>query len=334
MNTSRLMKLRSWKQAFLHLCDPEEGPDDARGVHSFLSHPESIRLLSQCLEPFDVPSSKSKVEFESRTAAIHVSPPPQAPYSLEEIKADALWLSQKATIDEVTALRITILEWQDRPATRLLTGFSEEEGMSLLDAGGVDKFRASLAGSQVMDALKTTASRDEDTSTFLSEQSRRSRLRYLYLSERIHILKISRKLLSISLRDTIPNGVTESNIYHPIQRESHGDDSLGDLGSSIFKGKLNGDEYMLFLKDCINAIKSRLEAFHRDGGWFGATEADEESEAAWRTTLIEEVIHIMQIIFLQLEASTIIPTADLFISWLCLVADYGFLESVSVVSTL
>lgn len=327
---SQPLRLLSWKRAFLHLCDPEENPDHARSVHSFLSHPESVHLLSQCLKPFDASFPKSKVEFESRTAAIHVSPPPQAPYNLEEIKADALWLSQNAAIDEVTALRITILEWQDRPATRLLAGFSEEEGISLLDAAGVDNFSASLAGSQVMGALKTTASREEDTSTFSSERSRRLRLRYLYLSEKSHILKISRKLLSIYLRDTIPNGGTESNTYHPIQKEPHGNDSLRDLGSSIFKGKIKGDDYIFFLRDCIDAIKSRLQAFHSDGGWFSTTEADEESEAAWRTVLIEEVIHIMQIIFLQLEASTSIPTADLLISWLGLVSEYGFLESVSI----
>jgi len=118
--------------------------------------------------------------------------------------------------------------------------------MSLLDAAGVDNFSASLVGSQVMDALKTTASREEDTSTFLSERSRRLRLRYLYLSEKSHILKISRKLLSIYLRDTIPNGGTESNTYHPIQKSLTGNDSLRDLGSSIFKGKIKGDDYIFF----------------------------------------------------------------------------------------
>ncbi|KAL2006630.1 hypothetical protein VTN00DRAFT_9298 [Thermoascus crustaceus] len=322
-------QLLSWRRAFLYLCDPEKHPDDAGSLYPFLSHPESIGLLSRSLNPFVPPSPKSKSDFESKTAAIHVNTSPQASSNLDEIKADTLWLSQKAAIDEVSALRITVLEWQSRPTTRLLAGFSEEEVTSLQDAAGVDNFRVSLAGPRVTDVLKKTAGRDDDASGFDSVERRRLRLRLLYLSERSHILKTSRKLLSLSLRDNIPNdsAPVRTQGSNAGTAEKH---SLRYLGATIFKDKLAGEEDSRFLEECVKAIRSRISELEGDGGWLGAAEGNEECEDTWRTTLVEEIVHIMQILFLQLQASATIPTSELLLSWLRLMADYGFLESLRV----
>src|SRR4051812_10228726 len=130
-----LTRCRSWKRAFLYTLDPE-GHADGGAINAFLSHPDSIRLLSESLKPFPSPSAKSKSEFDSKTAAIHVETNGQSSFNLQEIKADALWLSEKAGIDEIAALRIAVLEWQDRPATRLNLGFSSEEATSLQSATG------------------------------------------------------------------------------------------------------------------------------------------------------------------------------------------------------
>jgi nuclear pore complex protein Nup188 len=69
-----------------------------------------------------------------------------------------------------------------------------------------------------------------------------------------------------------------------------------------------------------------------DGGWLGAAESSEELENIWRTSLVEEIVHIVQIMFHQLQASEEFPTADLLLSWLRLMADYSFLETIQVVS--
>jgi nuclear pore complex protein Nup188 len=324
---------RSWKRVFLYLCDPEKNSDDAGSTQSFLWHPESVRLLSHSLAPFPPPSTKTKSEFDSKTAAIHVDTSPQRSYSLDEIKSDALWLSKIAGIDEVTALRITVLEWQSRPDARLLARFSAEEATSLQDAASVDSFRVSLAGPQVMDILKkTTAGGLEDSKDFSSEKSRRLRLRHLYLSERNHILKTSRKLLSLSLRDRIPSDAGRTTVPSN-GTEAGTQNGLRSLGETIFKNKTNEEESNRFLEDCVNAVQARLKDFQTEGGWLSAIETDQETEDTWRTTLVDEIVHIMQIIFLQLQSSNTIPTGALVVSWLRLMADCGFLESLSVVST-
>lgn len=319
----KLTFCRSWRRAFLYSNDPDGHADDGGNVYAFLSHPESIRLLSQSLNPFSPPSAKSKSEFESKTAAIHVESNNQGSIDLKEIKADAQWLSQKAGIDEITALRIAILEWQDRPATRLTTSLSTEEATSLQSAAGTDNLRVSLAGPNLAQILQQ-APRSEESSSFATEASRRLRLRNLYLSERSHIVKTFRKLLALSLHDDNSSASATS--------EGNRELALHKLGVSVFKDKSAGDSLNQFLQDCVNSIRSRLADLEGDGGWLRAGESSEETEDIWRTTLVEEVVHILQIMFHQLQASSDIPGADLLLSWLHLMADYNFLETLQVVS--
>ena len=309
---------RSWKRAFLYTCDPRNHANSARTIDTFLSHPESVHLLSRSPNPFPPPSSKSKSDFESKTAAIHSETTTQNAHNLKELKADALWLSQKAGIDEITALRVTVLEWQNRSATRLSSTFSSEETSSLQNASEVDNFTISLTG------LSSSQAHESD---FNSEENRRLRLRMLYLSERSHVLKTARKLLAFSLRDNVPSAV-------PTLR-SHGDEreaSLHSLGTHIFKSRSSGEEWHRFLDECIKAVRGRLDDLTGDGGWLGAGESNEDVENSWRTTLVEEVLHILQLLFLELQASVTIPTGSLLLSWLRLMSDYVYLETLQVVS--
>ncbi|KAH1598283.1 hypothetical protein KXX44_005657 [Aspergillus fumigatus] len=316
------VQLLSWRRAFIYTCDPDSDVDDTGSFHTFLSHPENTRLLSNCLNPFSSPSAKTKADFESKTAAIHAETTAQASYDLKEIKADTLWLSQKAGIDEITALRITILEWQDRPAARLLARFTEEESTSLQSAAGIDNLRASLAGPALSEVLRQKAGDDSD---FLSEENRRLRLRNLYLSERSHLLKTARKLLALSLHNS-----SQNDNAPPAPHVSGRIQSLRKLGAAVFQEKSEGSEWRSFVEACIKAIKDRLSALEGDGGWLGVAESSEAVENMWRTVLIEEVLHVTQMLFLQLQASAEIPTAELLVSWLRVMGDYSFLESVQV----
>lgn len=319
-----LIGFRSWKRAFLYTNDLEGLADHEGNVSAFLSHPESVELLSQSLIPFSRPSAKSKSEFESKTAAIHVETNSKSSFDLQEIKADAQWLSEKAQIDEITALRITVLEWQGRPATRLVSTFSTEEATSLQSAIGSDNLRVSVAGPTLASVVRPAAIEDA-SSSFASESHRRQRLRNLYLSERSHILKTFRKLLAFSLHDLSNESARSSG------NESDRRLSLCKLGVAMFQGKSAGSGLTRLLEDCMTGIRKRLVDLEGNGGWLGANESNEEIEAIWRTTLVEEVVHILQIMFHQLRASSEIPTEDLVVSWLDLMLDFAFLETLQVV---
>lgn len=290
-----------------------------------MSHPQSTALLANCLNPFPSPSAKSKSDFDSKTAAIHAETTTQSSYDLKEIKADALWLSQKAGIDETTALRITVLEWQTRPATRLLSKFSDEETTSLQSAAGVDNLRASLAGPSFSEILRQKG--ENTASDFSSEGNRRLRLRSIFIEERSHVLKTSRRLFSLSLHNDVPGQPTL-----PQPHGSGGPISLSALGGEIFKDRSAGDGHRQFLQECISAIRNRLSEMQDIDGWLGPAESNEEVADAWKTGLVEDITHILQILFLQLQASAEIPDSGLLLSWLRLMTDYDFLQPLQVVS--
>ncbi|KAL3479706.1 nucleoporin subcomplex protein binding to Pom34-domain-containing protein [Aspergillus californicus] len=313
------VQLLSWKRAFLYTCDSDSYPDDNGALASFLSHPESIQLLSKRDGVLSAPSTKTKSEFETRTAAIHAETTAQASYDLKEIKADALWLSEKAGIDEVNALRVVVLEWQNRPSTRLLDQSADEETTSLKGAAGLDTFRVSLAGPNFADILNARPGEGNNAADFVSENNRRLRLRELYLSERSHIIKTARKLLALFL--------DSENQSTAVQGESGRHKDLCDLGASIFSNKIRGRDWHMFAQECIKAVQSRLSALEGEGGWLGAAESTEAVENLWRTILVEELLHVFQVLFLQLQTSTEIPPADLLLSWLRLMIDYVFLEN-------
>ncbi|KAJ6181000.1 hypothetical protein N7519_011461 [Penicillium mononematosum] len=273
------VQLLSWRRAFLYAIDPESHPDDG-----------------------------GNIDFESKTAAIHVETNGQSSFDLKEIKADALWLSKQAGIDEISALRIAVLEWQNRPATRLTIGFSSEEATSLQSAAGAENLRGSLAGPNFANLLNQT-------------EKRRLRLREVYLSEATHVVKTLRKLLALSLHD---GNSSDSAIPASYDRKL----ALRKLGTTIFQDKSTSDGLDPFLQECISSIRSRLTSLEGDGGWLSAAESSEEVENIWRTSLVEEIVHIVQIMFHQLQASVEFPSADLLLSWLQLMADYSFLETI------
>jgi nuclear pore complex protein Nup188 len=316
---------RSWKRAFLYANDSESHADDGDNIDAFFSHPEVIQLLSDGLKPFPPPSPKSKSEFESKTAAIHVETNGQSSFDLKEIKADALWLSQQAKIDEIAALRITILEWQNRPAKRLTIGFSSEEATSLQSAAGAENLRGSLAGPNFASLLSQTA-RGDGVQAFDKEEKRRLRLREIYLSEASHIVKTLRKLLVLSLHDAIS---ADSTTFDTSIRKL----ALRKIGTKIFQTRSTGAGLNRFMQECISSIRSRLKSLEGDGGWLNAADSGEEMENIWRTNIVEEIVHIVQIMFHQLHASVEISDADLLLSWLELMAEYSFLEPIQVVGT-
>ncbi|KAF7713154.1 Uncharacterized protein PECH_001835 [Penicillium ucsense] len=311
--------LLSWRRAFIHSNATEIPTFDGGVITAFLSHPESIKLLSRSVKSFPEPSSQSKTEFSSKTAAIHSETNSSSAPNLQQIKADAQWLSEKAKIDEISALRIVVLEWQNRSSSRLTSTYSVEEAASLESVTGSDHLRLSVAGPHLTNILKEAAGTAE-WNTFDDEASRRSRLRTLYLSERSHLLKTSRRLLALSHHN------------HPDQSSlvDAGKDGLSQIGSTLFGEKSTGESLHQFLVDCISAVRSRLQEFDSNGSWLGAAESDQETESLWRTTLVEEIVHILQMMFHQLRASKAIASGDLLLSWLDLMQDYEFLEKLEV----
>ncbi|KAK5239272.1 hypothetical protein LTR40_014674, partial [Exophiala xenobiotica] len=149
-----------------------------------LSGDRPKKILSQPYPSFPKPSPTSKTSFDTSSAGIR--PSADSLYDVDELKADALWLSKQVNVDELEAFRLAILEWQYRPESRLKEGFSEAEIASLKAALGSDYIDKHLQG------LRSPTT---DDGAFDTPDSRRSRLVRRFLQEKVTILRLRKELL-------------------------------------------------------------------------------------------------------------------------------------------
>lgn len=200
-------------------------------LDTFLRDDTVKSILISPFTPFGSPSPQTKSDFEKRTAAIHVLPSNDGQYDINQIKQDALWLSIKAGIDEVAALRITILEWQNRPAAHLLAEWSEEERLSVqnVTAYASTSFRASTV---------------TPLGIFDKEENRQARLITCVRTEQTSILELSASLIALNL----PTNT------HRLSLEGAAD----QIYRSQTQGQDNANKPRRFFVECCDALKQKL----------------------------------------------------------------------------
>jgi nuclear pore complex protein Nup188 len=322
----------SWKTAFIGLSSSGSVVPEDSSLERFLSDPSSTSALSRPFIAFPSPSQQSSFAFGQRTSAINVAPVASGKYDINQIKEDALWLSKESNINEVGALRVVLLEWQTRPATQLLSGFSEEEVASVRDAAGGSALGSSifLSNSSI---LSVSSSQQSDATAFNSDENRRQRLLKLYLSERRYILKVSESLIRAGLSD---NGFTASPMSKGKGKEKDDTNRAGRIGRTILNARIFGGEAgrsgKPFLIECIEALQERVTALETGSGWFKDEGGRLGPEEAWVKNQILEMIHIMQIMFLLLDAQSDITLSSVALAWLRLMSKYAFFDRFEPVS--
>lgn len=173
---------RSWKQALEAVTNIHLAKNCANLGH-FLQDEQTIQALQADLGPHKVPTSQTKAEFQAKTAAINVTPSHNGHFDMQQIKEDTLWLSKSDGIDELSALRLVILEWQQRPNTEILHAFETEELGRIQQATGNAGYEGSRTGASGLDT-----------------PSRQRRIVLLSLSERECFLSLSFALRALALR--------------------------------------------------------------------------------------------------------------------------------------
>ncbi|KAI1943479.1 hypothetical protein LOZ66_000061 [Ophidiomyces ophidiicola] len=312
-------QLISWRSAYLRLTSSDAELQECDSLFCFLSCPESVRILSAPFDPFLRPSEQTKSAFESKTAAINAVSGSQSPYNFDEIKKDALWLSKTATIDEVSALRIAVLNWQGRAENDLLNQFSNEEIASLRDAIGNKQLSQPTSGIEAVELLKGTA-RDASSSSPLSQDERQLELFQLYLSEKQWIIKLALYLLCVSLREDLPSSYTGSWLG-PTESQTRKHSKRDQLATLAFPKQRedDSDTHGTSIRACIDAIQLRLSNIDAGTDWLS-----QEAEYTRQLSITEEVVHIMQILFLRIQTSNKIPTSELLLLWLRVTVKYDF----------
>jgi nuclear pore complex protein Nup188 len=266
----------------------------------------SISILCNVTSAFRPGTSQTKAAFDTRTAAINITPDTKGQYNLDEIKRDSLWLAKEAKIDEVTALRITILEWQTRIPTRILAGVGDQESTD------VGAFASSIF------------SASPQLQSFDSKESRRARILKIYFSERVFLIKTSEILLQSSPAQQTASARHQEDKGEP---RSHW---IEQVATALFKTRTldngkNSERHQPFLQECIGALRDRLDSLEAGSGI--SIEDIEEVELLWAKSQIVEMIHIMQAMFVMIGSSPRITSSTALLAWLRFIDTYGSFDS-------
>ena len=320
-----LTSLRSWKSAYiaLSLQDNVAANDTLR---QYFQDPQTLQILTHCFAPFPAPTPQTKTTLETKTSAINVSSSSKARYDIKQIQADVLWLSQEAKIDEVSSLRIAVIEWQTRPEAQLLQGTEDDQTLAKENMHG-------QPGSSIFDAgaslFMKSSFQKENTAKSEPIEGRRRRLLEIYLLERRFILKTNEFLLSsalyrVDIKNITKHGKGQNRIEWP-------QEIAADILSSWEADGADHSSRDYPLVSAFDALRKRQEALREGSGLYQAEGVQDDVEVAWARSQILEMIHIMQIALDLLQAASDLVKAAAILTWFRLVRDYQFFDEVSMV---
>lgn len=272
---------------------------------SFLSDPVPQHVLSQTVPSLPPASSQSKSAFETKTAAINITPSPKQWYNIDEIKADALWLSKEVSLDEVEALRLVVLEWQYRPESRLREGFSDAEIASVREALGSEYVDRRLGSST--DGL----ARSDDT--FDSEDGRRARILSLFLQQQVAILRVAKELWEASL---VPETTPRSRVK-----------DFRHVASKLYAAHETTQLFPDVVDASMGLIRTQLGYLERGRRWsLGDGQLTRVDEHAVTSSLMMIALAV-EILLLRVRKSKTGCPSETLLAWLQLLASVDFFGS-------
>lgn len=261
-----------------------------------------------------------------RTAAIQVTPTPNEKYDINILKEDVVWLSKNARINEVSALRVVVIEFQSRLRSQLLGAISTQDVANIQEAAGATNAHAA----SVLPGLNLSGARDatEIQAEFEKPESRHRRIFQTYLDERrfhsacvdsIFTLMLQERLPTSPPTDasrTIRTSFLQTYGIGPKQAQTSPADKL------ITKYHTLAWQHLNLLPDIVQLLQSDLGGVVED-----KSVLTDDLQNDWVKTLLSEMLHRMTVAFQLLDLS-----ADIFVSpplvllWFSLVARLDFLE--------
>ncbi|ROT42839.1 hypothetical protein SODALDRAFT_288420 [Sodiomyces alkalinus F11] len=304
----------SWKLVAAALTDSSGALRHTETLAQFLADDHVRSLLQDPSLAFAAPSDTTKSDFETRTAAIHVTPTKNEHYDTNVIKADATWLSKAANINLVSALRVVIVECQSRPASQLTGPLSIQDAINLQEAVGVSNAQSS----SLVPIPGATRDADAIWADFGTEEARRLRIFQTYLSERRYLVMTADLIHGETLcseAKQITSGRNSSEPSYP---------SLGDPSSS--------DETLIAnnMKALTRIIDSLANGFEKEIN-DNSLQA-EDTDLNWQRTLLTELVHTLSVIFQALDrTSDSFAAPETVMEWFSLMEAYVFLNGITLV---
>ncbi|GAB7353812.1 hypothetical protein MBLNU459_g4189t1 [Dothideomycetes sp. NU459] len=305
--------LLSWENA-LQTLSLSHALQSSPALDSFFRDDTVLSILSRPLTPFPPPSPQSKSDFETRTAAIHVLPSSDGHYDIDQIKTDALWLSQDAAVDEVAALRIVILEWQQRAAAQLSTEWSEEERLSVQNATSNANYQPAAAS--FPDALTDA---DAQKSLFGGDEQRRARLVAILCAEQTSVLLLSAIMIAFNLPADLHHQHDPAKVRPLIQ----------DAAKAVWHAQTSPPETAAsrpFFVECVDALGARTEQMLDPAKWPKHVASNEELAGLFVNSRLAQLVPILRLAFLHTFNSEGLTSAVSLRAWFEFMDQHMFLS--------
>ncbi|KAJ0118320.1 hypothetical protein J7T55_009103 [Diaporthe amygdali] len=310
----------SWKLVASALQDASTDRLTSPCLKDFLQDRYVTDLIRSPATAFTKPTPQSRADFETKTAAIHVTPTPNEKYDIKAIKEDSLWLSSSVGINEVAALRIVVIEFQNRPQSYLAGPFSAQDIINLHQAVGADGTQANTLLAFVNAA--DTADADTIWADFNTQAGRRRRLVDLYMSERRYLMAFVDGVLNLILNETLSEiNEVKAELSAQVLMTIFGQRLLKDVRNDTRQLEKLVSTYLELVPECLTSPDSALRASVKD-----VKVHPEELELVWTRTSLTETLHLLASIFRIIDLSSVFLSADIVSRWFRFVDAYGFLD--------
>ena len=245
--------------------------------------------LKQGTPAFNNKSSASTSRYTSATAAIKVTPSTDKHYDISQIKTDTEWLSKELELNEVQALRVVLLEWQNRPKLHLLAGYSEAEVASLRDVYG-----SRLAFDADFEA-STLRVRNEDD--FQTDTARRRRQVFIHFQE---CIGLTRTWLALQDQELAKHSrlLVRSTPISALSKED-------------------------VLENCMDLLVKQIIEYQEGPIW---SVIDDDTNYMWQIGHIFCLQNLMQAVIVLIRSVQRLPASPV-MKWMRIMADVQFLQS-------
>ena len=286
-----------------------------------------MAALNKSLEALPRAKIDAKAEFDTYTSAINISPNGNGSYDLKQIKEDALWLSKEINIDEVTALRTTVLEVQSRAASKLQQLVSHDASLGL---SASLRLRSSLLRSLNYSHVPAT----DDGEAFNSQAARRLRILKTWCYER----QFQFKCLEQIIVKTFENTSESSDTQNRNQASASGSRSatwkaagrmIVSSWDKVGEGSGQGPRW---LSQTIDYLRSTTQQIQQGSGVLQDEVGFMEFQMLWCETKSVELVYALHIIATTLQASSDLSGSDDFTSWFEFMSEVNFFDEFEIVS--
>lgn len=321
---SRLIPWRTASQLLTTIVDADTQNETLR---SFLTDKPSLDLLTNAYRPFPPPSAESKRDFENRTAPIHVSPNGSGDYDVEQMKQDALWLAKELEVEEVTALRAVVLEWQERRADLLLGrsgpagGQMAGEWAQALGASTMSQNRLDFRSSKgVLSVGPGTAALPASS----DESVRRSRIIRVALEEKSAVSAVSATLkgLLLATGDDTEGRASLAGVAPFLGHKEALEPMMSGLRGTEFErtDAASTDAY-------ITAFDERMRKLDAINSWPKAIVGDPVLEALYMDSGLCDAVNDLRTLLAQVVHTDWITEAQTLRDWFRIMDEYAFLSA-------